>query len=175
MYPVIPMMIREPEPVTLAAMSKSDEDEALKLDNQLCVPLYVASRLVTQAYRAHLEPLGLTYPQYVVMLALWETDGLSLQEIGDRLSLDSGTLTPVLKRLVASKLVKQRRAPDDRRSVLTYLTPRGRALKAKAASVPMDLLCEVGLTMKEVAQLREHLSALIGKLERRVALVDDSR
>jgi DNA-binding MarR family transcriptional regulator len=146
-------------------MPKRSEDPLL-LDNQLCVPLYVASRLVTQAYRAHLEPHGLTYPQYIVLMVLWETDGVSLQEIGGRLSLDSGTLTPVLKRMVVAKLITQRRDARDRRVVHTFLTAKGRRLRAKVTHVPVDLLCEVGLTMTEVTQLKQRLSSLIGKLER---------
>jgi len=77
-------------------VSEPDSGDSLKLENQLCVPLYMASRLVTQAYRAFLEPFGLTYPQYIVLLALWDADGASVQDIGERLALDSGTLTPLL-------------------------------------------------------------------------------
>jgi DNA-binding MarR family transcriptional regulator len=150
-------------------MAKRGASDSLRLENQLCVPLYVASRLVTQAYRPHLEPLGLTYPQYVVLLVLWEGDGVSLNEIGERLSLDSGTLTPVLKRLVASGLVLQRTAPEDRRSLRTYLTARGRAMKTSVAHLPGDLVCEVGLSMKEVTELRERLAGLIGKVQRSAA------
>jgi DNA-binding MarR family transcriptional regulator len=150
-----------------------DDSDALKLDNQLCVPLYVASRLVTQAYRPHLERLGLTYPQYVVLLVLWETDGATVSEIGARLTLDSGTLTPVLKRLVAAELVIQERMPEDGRWVRNYLTARGRALKAEVAALPGELVCEVGLSMDEVVELRERLTALIAKLQRHLAPADE--
>lgn len=151
-------------------MSGPDDGEALKLNNQLCVPLYVASRLVTQAYRAHLERLGLTYPQYVVLLVLWETDGASVKEIGERLCLDSGTLTPVLKRLAAAELIVQERTRGDARSVRNYLTPRGKDLKAEVSSLPTDLLCEVGLSLQDAIDLRDRLRGLIDKLQLRLSL-----
>jgi DNA-binding MarR family transcriptional regulator len=147
----------------------ADDSDALKLENQLCVPLYVASRLVTQAYRPHLERLGLTYPQYVVLLVLWETDGATVSEIGERLSLDSGTLTPVLKRLVAADLVAQQRMAGDGRWVRNYLTARGRALKAEVASLPADLVCDVGLDIDDVVELRQRLAGLIAKLDRHLS------
>jgi MarR family transcriptional regulator, organic hydroperoxide resistance regulator len=143
------------------------DDSPLKVDNQLCVPLYVASRLVIQAYGPHLERLGLTYPQYVVLLVLWEQDGASVREIGERLSLDSGTLTPVLKRLVAAELVMQKRVPGDGRMVRNYLTPRGRELKTAATPVPGELLCEVDLSVDDLEVLRDRLHHLIGKLKLR--------
>jgi len=148
-------------------MSDADDGDALKLDNQLCVPLYVASRLVTQAYRPALERLGVTYAQYVVLMVLWETDGASVTEIGERLFLDSGTLTPVLKRMVAAELILQERG--DSRTVRNHLTPRGRALKAEATSIPGDLVCEVGLDGDEAIELRDRLRQLITKLQRHLA------
>jgi DNA-binding MarR family transcriptional regulator len=154
-------------------VADDDNDDALKLGNQLCVPLYVASRLVTQSYRPHLERLGLTYPQYVVLLVLWETDGATVSEIGERLSLDSGTLTPVLKRLVAAELVMQERMPGDGRWVRNYLTPQGRALKAKVTALPGDLVCEVGLEIDEVVELRDRLNRLIAKLHRHLTPDDE--
>jgi MarR family transcriptional regulator, organic hydroperoxide resistance regulator len=145
----------------------TDDGDALKLENQLCVPLYVASRLVTQAYRPALERLGLTYPQLVVMMVLWERDGASVSEIGERLALDSGTLTPVLKRMVEAELIQQERG--DGRTVRNHLTPRGRRMKAEAVSVPGDLACEVGLDETEVNELRERLQMLIAKVQRHLA------
>src|SRR3954471_19467130 len=108
----------------------------LKLDRQLCFLLYGASRAVTQLYQPLLAPLGLTYPQYLVMLVLWEHDGASVKDVGHRLGLDSGTLTPLLKRLAAQGLVTRRRDDDDERVVRIDLTADGKKLRAKAKSVP---------------------------------------
>jgi len=160
-------------PGQCAAVSTPDDGDTLKLDEQLCVPLYVASRLVTQAYRPLLDRLGLTYPQFVVMMVLWESDGASVREIGERLSLDSGTLTPVLKRLVAAELIFQERTSDDSRSLRNVLAPRGLALKAEAARVPGELLCAVDLPMDDLVQLREQLKQLIAKLQRHLTVDDE--
>lgn len=151
----------------------ADDSDSLKLENQLCVPLYVASRLVTQAYRPHLDRLGLTYPQYVVLLVLWNQDGATVSEIGERLSLDSGTLTPVLKRLVAAGLVTQERMAEDGRWLRNFLTPQGRDLKANVAKLPSDLVCDVGLDIDDVVELRERLTRLIAKLDRHLACAHD--
>jgi DNA-binding MarR family transcriptional regulator len=141
-------------------------DEVLRLDNQLCFPLYACARLVTQAYRAHLDPLGLTYPQYLVLLVLWERDGQKVSEIGERLFLDSGTLTPVLKRLEQLGLISRDRASTDERAVESRLTVAGRKLKRRAAKVPLALLCEVGLDLNEMTLLREAVRGLIPRLQR---------
>jgi DNA-binding MarR family transcriptional regulator len=140
--------------------------EVLRLDNQLCFPLYASARLVTQAYRAHLDPLGLTYPQYLVLLVLWERDGQKVSEIGERLFLDSGTLTPVLKRLEQLGLISRDRASTDERAVESRLTVAGRKLKRRAAKVPLALLCEVGLDLNEMTLLREAVRGLIPRLQR---------
>ena len=116
-----------------------DPAEALKLENQLCFPLYAAARRVTGLYTPHLKELGLTYTQYIVLLVLWERDGLSLGEIGDRLSLDSGTLTPLCKKLETSGLIERRRSEEDERSVRITLTDAGRALKERAAEIPLKV------------------------------------
>lgn len=141
-------------------------DDVLALDNQLCFPLYAAARLVTQAYRPHLEALGLTYAQYLVLLVLWERDGRTVTELGERLYLDSGTLTPLLKRLERSGLVRRQRRRDDERVVENRLTAEGRRLRKRAAKVPPALLCEVGLDLKETARIRDTVRGLLGKLER---------
>ena len=141
-------------------------DEVLRLDNQLCFPLYACARLVTQAYRAHLDPLGLTYPQYLVLLVLWERDGQKVSEIGEQLFLDSGTLTPVLKRLEQLGLISRDRASKDERAVENWLTVAGRKLKRRAAKVPLALLCEVGLDLKETARVRDAVRGLIPRLQR---------
>ena len=115
-------------------------DDMLKLDNQLCFAVYSTSLAMTRLYKPLLDKLGLTYPQYLVMLALWEQDGPMVSVLGERLSLDSGTLTPLLKRLEASGLVARVRDVADERRVHITLTAAGRRLKAKAASVPACLL-----------------------------------
>ncbi len=132
----------------------------LLLDSQLCFSLYAASRAMTAAYGPLLEPLGLTYPQYLVMLVLWESDGVSVKDVGDRLQLDSGTLTPLLKKLEALGLVTKARDDQDARVVRVALTSKGRALRRKAQAVPRGLLCQVGLDLPAVARLREELTAL---------------
>lgn len=144
--------------------------DPLDLDEQLCFALYSASRAVTRAYAPLLEPLGLTYPQYLVLLVLWEGDGISVTEIGDRLALDSGTLTPLLKRLEQQGLVERRRADEDERVVRIHLTPTGRALRGKARKVPADLACRMGYdlgddrSLRELSRLRDELIALARRL-----------
>src|SRR5438105_12628747 len=108
-------------------------DQLLRLDNQLCFALYSASLAMTKLYKPLLDPLGLTYPQYLAMLVLWERDGITVSELGERLQLDSGTLTPLLKRLESQGLLARERDRADERRVLLQLTPAGRALKARAA------------------------------------------
>jgi MarR family transcriptional regulator, organic hydroperoxide resistance regulator len=147
-------------------VSSSDvtDDEILALDNQLCFPLYAAARLVTQAYRQHLEALGLTYAQYLVLLVLWERDAQTVSEIGERLFLDWGTLTPLLKRLQRSGLVRRARRASDERIVENRLTAAGKRLKKRAARVPIALLCDVGLSLGETARIRKTVRALVEKL-----------
>lgn len=151
-------------------------EELLKLDRQLCFALYSASRLLTRAYRPLLEPLGLTYPQYLAMLVLWEADGapLSVQGLGDRLMLDSGTLTPMLKRLEADGLVVRSRSRNDERVVEIALTARGRALRARAAAVPCALLETTSLPIDEILELKRRTDALVAELRRDAAENDRS-
>jgi MarR family transcriptional regulator, organic hydroperoxide resistance regulator len=135
----------------------------LALDEQICFALYSASRAMTRAYAPLLEPLGLTYPQYITLLVLWERDGVSVTEIGDRLGLDSATLTPLLKRLEAQGLVRRARSGEDERVVLIQLTARGRALKEKAQKVPAELARCAGYDPRDSAKLEE-LRALRSQL-----------
>jgi len=135
-------------------------DEWLKLDNQLCFLLYGASRAVTQLYQPLLEPLGLTYPQYLVLLVLWEEDGASVRTLSERLYLDSGTLTPLLSRLESAGLVRRERSAADARVVDIYLTAAGKKLKRAARSVPEALLCRLGMPMHELARVRGELKRL---------------
>ncbi|HYJ97327.1 MAG TPA: MarR family transcriptional regulator [Burkholderiaceae bacterium] len=132
----------------------------LKLDHQLCFALYSASLAMTKFYKPLLDPLGLTYPQYLVMLVLWEGDRITVSQLGERVALDSGTLTPLLKRLEASDLVRRLRDTADERRVLLQLTPVGRALKSKAMAVPESMACASGCALDELAALTARLKAL---------------
>lgn len=139
-------------------------EEILLLQNQICFPLYAASRLVVQAYRPLLADLGLTYPQYLVMLVLWEQDGVSVGHLGERLYLDSGTLTPLLKRLEKQGLIERRRSPQDDRTVENFLTEAGRALQQSAVGIPTELLCSAQIDETNLGQLKEDLRDLLDKL-----------
>ncbi|WP_406274700.1 MarR family transcriptional regulator [Nocardia sp. NBC_00881] len=136
----------------------------LTLDEQLCFPLYAASRAMTAVYRPKLERLGLTYPQYLVMLALWERDGRSVGEVCHALALDSGTLSPLLKRLEGAGLVERHRSAADERRVDIQLTERGRALRAEAGDIPTQMAEAVGLSQDEFLALRETLRRLTHSL-----------
>ena len=140
-----------------------------QLDHQLCFALYSSSLQMTKLYKPVLAPLGLTYPQYLVLLVLWEGDAIGVGELGARLYLDSGTLTPVLKRMEAAGLLLRSRAADDERRVSVGLSPAGRALRRKAAHVPLDVACAIGCTPTELtaltAQLHRLRSNIAGHLE----------
>jgi MarR family transcriptional regulator, organic hydroperoxide resistance regulator len=143
-------------------------DQALRLDNQICFAVYSTAHAFNRVYKPLLDKLGLTYPQYLVMLALWERDDVPLKDIGERLFLDSGTLTPLLKRLEAADLIKRTRSTEDERHVLIVLTPHGHALREKAKAVPQSILaasaCSVGelVAMKdEIVALRDRLNAAL--------------
>jgi DNA-binding MarR family transcriptional regulator len=137
----------------------------LRLSDQLCFAVYSAGHAFNRVYKPHLERLGLTYPQYLVMLVLWEEDGLAVKAIGDRLGLDSGTLTPLLKRLEAAGHVVRARDPADERSVRVGLTDKGRALREKAEGVPFALGCAMGKTLPEIVGLRRQIVAMRDALE----------
>ncbi|WP_310542847.1 MarR family transcriptional regulator [Phenylobacterium sp.] len=138
--------------------------EQLRLDNQLCFALYAATGLVTRAYRPLLEPLGLTYPQYLAMMALWEKAPRTVSDLGEALGLDSGTLTPLLKRMEAAGLVKRTRDAADERRVQITLTDAGRALQEKAAGVPFALACALDLPGEEIVSLRARLQDLARRM-----------
>lgn len=133
---------------------------SLRLDDQLCFALYSAQRAVTSAYGPLLAPLGLTYPQYLVMLVLWEEGEASVKHLGERLALDSGTLTPLVKRLEAQGLVEKARSTEDERVVVVSLTSAGKRLKKKAEGVPKALVCAMGDGMPDIVRLRDALKAL---------------
>ena len=132
----------------------------LALDKQFCFALYSASHAVTKTYKPLLDRLGLTYPQYLVMLVLWEQDGILVKDIGARLFLDSGTLTPLLKRLEANGLVERNRDPQDERQVRISLSPAGRALRAQATAIPEQLMCASGHEALALGRLRTELSSV---------------
>ena len=141
-----------------------------RLDNQICFAVYSAAHAFNRVYKPLLDRLGLTYPQYLVMLVLWERDDVPVRDIGEKLFLDSGTLTPLLKRLEAAHLVKRTRSSEDERQVLIALTSQGHALKEKARAVPQSILaasdCSVSelIAMKdEIVALRDRLNAVIGE------------
>ncbi len=135
--------------------------ELLRLDRQLCFALYSASNRITRLYRPLLDKLGLTYPQYLAMLVLWERAPRTVGELGDALDLDSGTLTPLLKRLEANGLVQRRRDPADERRVIVALTEAGTALRQSALSIPRSLACHFALPLDEVGPLRDRIKALL--------------
>lgn len=134
----------------------------LALDQQICFPLYAASRAMTRAYADLLGPVGLTYPQYLALLALWEAPGpMSVGELGSRLQLDSGTLTPLLKRLETMGHVVRRRDPDDERRVLVELTQEGVDLQDRVADVPAGLVAAAPLSVEQVEDLRRRLDEVL--------------
>jgi len=146
------------------ATQKFTPNEALLLDNQLCFALYSASLAMTRLYKPLLDELGLTYPQYLAMLVLWEQDGVMVSELGDRLSLDSGTLTPLLKRLEAAGLVARIRDVQDERRVHVTLTAAGRKLKARAARIPGCVLSATQCSIPELISLTQQVQALRQRL-----------
>ncbi|SFA67510.1 MarR family winged helix-turn-helix transcriptional regulator [Metapseudomonas otitidis] len=144
----------------------SPSEADLLLENQLCFKLYAASRLVIRGYRPLLERLGLTYPQYLAMLVLWEWQARppeqpTVKALGERLMLDSGTLTPLLKRLEQLGHVQRRRAAQDEREVHLALTPSGLALRDETAALRAQLICDSGLDLDEMVELRARLSELL--------------
>ncbi|MDX1695629.1 MAG: MarR family transcriptional regulator [Ketobacteraceae bacterium] len=151
-----------------------DTDEALKLDNQFCFALYALSRKVTALYRPLLKPLGLTYPQYLVMLVLWERaadeassewEGIPVKNLCTRLHLDTGTLTPLLKRMEQQGLIQRKRSHSDEREVRLTLTEAGQSLKAQASSVPVSMLCQSHLPMDRIGPLQTELRQLLAMME----------
>ncbi|MDQ8951294.1 MarR family winged helix-turn-helix transcriptional regulator [Acinetobacter baumannii] len=138
----------------------------LCLDEQLCFPIYAASNLIVKAYRPFLTPLGLTYPQYLVMLVLWEKECVSVGDLGQILHLDSGTLTPLLKRMETSGLINRSRDPNDERRVLISLKDKGRDLSAEAEKIPKELTKNIEFA--NLNQLRDELKALVNLLSERI-------
>lgn len=147
-------------------MSDDASNAGLRLDDFLCFAVYSANHAFNRLYKPVLDRLGLTYPQYLAMVVLWEADDRTVSELGQRLRLESNTLTPLLKRLEAQGLVVRARDPRDERQVRIRLTPKGRALEGPACAVPAELLAGSDLSLAEVARLREQVTALRDALDR---------
>jgi DNA-binding MarR family transcriptional regulator len=147
-----------------SSRTQSANDAALRLDNQLCFALYSTSLAMTKLYKPLLEALQLTYPQYLVMMVLWEQDGLSVSALGDRLFLDSGTLTPLLKRMEQADLLSRQRSAMDERRVEVFLTPKGRSLKVQAARIPACVLAAADCPLDELMNLTQQVQALRQRL-----------
>ena len=144
--------------------SSSSANDLLTLENQFCFALYSTSLAMTKTYKPLLDKLGLTYPQYLVMIVLWQEDDLLVKTIGEKLFLDSGTLTPLLKRLEASGLLTRTRDAADERQVKIALTKEGRALKKKAQMIPSEIVCASGMTEQQLSELRARLNEIRNNL-----------
>lgn len=140
--------------------------DMLKLDNQLCFALYACSREVTKHYKPELDKLGITYTQYVTLMVLWEKDDITIKELGNRLHLDSGTLTPLLKKLESKGIVQRTRDTEDERNVYVKLTEKGLNLKDEAINIPKRISCIPGQSQEDLIKLREKLKDLLSTLEK---------
>lgn len=141
------------------------KDDILKLDNQLCFALYACSREVIKRYKPFLDPLGITYTQYITLLVLWETPSISFKLLAERLMLDSGTLTPLIKKLESGGLLTKQRDPEDERSVLIQLTEKGLSLKEEALKIPEKVILRTGMSLQEMVVLKDHLQQAIEHLK----------
>ena len=148
----------------MARKGASDLPLPLMLGDQLCFAVYSTAHAFNRFYKPLLDKLGLTYPQYLVMMVLWERDGVPVKDIGEKLFLDSGTLTPLLKRMEAADLVKRTRSTEDERQVLIALTPHGHALREKARAVPQAMLASSACSVGELFEMKNELVALRDKL-----------
>ena len=149
-----------------SARQLAAEADWLRLDRQLCFALYASSLAMTKLYKPLLAPLALTYPQYLVMLVLWEQDDQSVSALGERLQLDSGTLTPLLKRLEQASLLVRSRDAEDERRVRVALTAQGKALRAQAAQIPHQLACASACSLQELESLTQRLHQLREQLQK---------
>lgn len=142
--------------------------EQLKLEHQICFPVYAASRLITRGYKPHLEQLGITYPQYLVLMVLWEEEGITVNDIAAKLILNTNTVTPLLKRMEVMDIISRRRSTEDERKVLITLTEKGRNMRTAAAPIPLQLveeLQQVGITPQELMGLKMGLDRLVALLK----------
>ncbi|MDX9847978.1 MAG: MarR family transcriptional regulator [Tenuifilaceae bacterium] len=142
--------------------------DQLKLSNQICFPVYATSRLITREYQPHLDELGITYPQYIALMVLWETDEISVNEITQKLILNTNTVTPLLKRMETQGLITRKRSSTDERKVIVKLTEKGKMLESKAAEIPQKLierLADSKMTVNELIRLKESLYQIINFLQ----------
>ncbi len=138
--------------------------EQLKLDNQLCFPVYAASRLIIREYQPYLEKMGITYPQYLVLMVLWENDGLTVNEISKKLILNTNTVTPLLKRMEAQNILSRKRSADDERKVIVKLSEKGKKMQQEAAKIPEKLVAAIHsgpVSIEELKNLKEQLHQII--------------
>ncbi len=147
----------------------SDANSRMLLRNQLCHSLYSASNAMVRAYRPLLEPLGLTYPQYLVMLALWEHDAVPIKQLVEDTRLDAGTLTPILKRLEQKELVQRHKSTDDERQWLIALTGPGEQMREQASDIPLKLFCMTSMTLEQAQQLKQAAEQIYHDVVRRSA------
>lgn len=150
--------------ITKMARKPQASDQLLRLDNQICFAIYSAAHAFNRVYKPLLARLGLTYPQYLVMMVLWEGDGIPVKDIGERLYLDSGTLTPLLKRLEQAGLIKRTRSAQDERQVLIDLTSQGQALKDRARVMPSSILAASQCSVAELTAVKNEITALRDRL-----------
>lgn len=142
--------------------------DQLKLENQICFPVYAASRLITREYQPFLDKLGITYPQYLVLMVLWEHNGITVNEIAGKLILNTNTLTPLLKRMETQGVIKRRRSEKDERKVVVHLTDKGKEMRIAAAAIPEGLLSKIDskqVDLNQLIELKEILNKLIEQLK----------
>lgn len=145
-------------------MSKKDKYESLKLENQICFPLYACAKEVVRKYKPYLDQIGLTYTQYIAMMVLWEHKEMNVKELGQYLYLDSGTLTPLLKKLEEKEYITRSRSKEDERNLIVSITDKGEELKEKALFIPKEMSGCVALSKEEAKTLYETLNKLLGIL-----------
>ncbi|KMQ60971.1 MarR family transcriptional regulator [Chryseobacterium sp. BLS98] len=143
-----------------------ENSKSLQLQNQICFPLYVIAKEITGLYRPFLDEIGITYPQYLVMMVLWENDGLPVNHIGEKLFLDSGTLTPLLKRLETKGIISRKRKKEDERVVEVFLTEAGKQLQQKACEIPGKIQAKIGVETEDLLHLKETILKILNKIEK---------
>jgi DNA-binding MarR family transcriptional regulator len=139
----------------------------LKLENQLCFPFYAASRLIIRHYQPHLDRLGITYPQYLVLMVLWEKDGVSVNEIANQLILNTNTITPLLKRMEKREIVQRKRSTEDERKVLIHLSSKGKQLQEQAAEIPAKMAENLNVEPEELACMKDQIMDMIAILQKK--------
>jgi len=143
-----------------------ENSKSLQLENQICFPLYVIAKEITGLYRPFLDEIDITYAQYLVMMVLWENDGLAVNHIGEKLFLDSGTLTPLLKRLESKGIIDRKRKKEDERVVEVFLTEAGKQLKQKACEIPGKIQNKIGVETEDLLHLKETVQKILNKIEK---------